>query len=162
MVTLNNSQTKTNIQLAGAIQQASEKTPDNITNSVQPTIEANPMLVQEANVVRSNQAVNATSATLYTTLSNCDFYLTSCSLHVIKDVNATSTVSAIQATIDGLARNIIQIGGFTTTVQDQGLTLSFPHPIKIDRGTAIQVINGTNVANVTARAAIQGFNSQSY
>ncbi len=124
-----------------------------VMDYIQPVINISP----RCNICKGASAINATSAGIYTTPSDKDFYLASALLSVIKDVTSTSTLTSILAFIDGVQQSILRIGGISLTPQSDVVALSFNIPIKIDRNTAITVSNSTNVANVTAQATIQGF-----
>lgn len=109
-----------------------------------------------ANIVRTGTASNATTATIYTTPSDADFYMTSVTISMIKDATATSVYSGVNFFINGVVYNF-RIDGFTLTAQADSLHCALPAPVKVDRNTAITAINSTNVANVTCRAVITGF-----
>lgn len=112
-------------------------------------------------ICRRGSAANATSVTIFTTPTDKDFYLTSAVLTVIKDVTSTSTSSAINVTIDGVAVQIIDIAGITLTVQNEAANITFAGDgIKVDRGTNITVTNSSNVANIRASACIHGYTQE--
>lgn len=157
MAQIKNSGTLREITEAGNLQTGFDQIPTEASKSVVYTMEVNPKMMRRCTVVKSGAAVNATSSTMYTTPSDKDFYLIAMALSVIKDVTATSTVSAINATIDGQATNILQIAGITLTVQENNISLALPIPLKVDRGTVISATNSTNVGNVAARANIFGY-----
>lgn len=135
--------------------------PNQIDNKVIPVLEVNPRLLRRITIVKRNEASNSTSATLYVTPTNQDFYIVACHLSVIKDVTATSAISKINVLIDGAAINLAEIRSFSLTVQDRGIFLYFHFPIKIDRGNTITVTNSTNVANVAASGTIYGYLDES-
>jgi len=157
MATIYNSDLTSEIIKAIKAATARDSMPYQIAEKVVPVIEVNPSQNRVANIVRVNVAVNATTATIYTTPTTKDFYLTGASLSLIKDATATSTRSYISIVIDGLNTGILDITGITLTPQNQTITISFPTPIKIDRGTNINIVNTTNVANVNARGDIIGY-----
>ena len=124
-----------------------------VNDEIQPTIE----VFTPCNIVRSGTATNSTTATIYTTPTNQDFYLTAVTLSYIKDVTSTSTSSAITATIDGITQSILRIPQISVTVGSGTMSLSFPIPIKLDRGFNIAVVNATNIANISANGCIIGY-----
>jgi hypothetical protein len=111
-------------------------------------------------IVRDSITTNATTSTAYTTPTDRDFYLTAAALNVIKDVTSTSTASRLLVNISGSLRTILEITGITLTVQQEVTSISFPFPIKLDRGTTITVTNSTNVANCSSKGIIYGFTYQ--
>jgi len=124
-----------------------------VADFIQPTLEITPKI----NLVKRAEASNSTSATIYTTPTDKDTYIVALMLTMIKDINATSVSSRIYAYIDGVSSYLAEITGFVTTVQEKTIFLSFPIPIKIDRGTALTVTNTTNVANCKSSAIIYGY-----
>lgn len=157
MAYIDNSDTKKEMNDAMRGNSVSNIAPTKIADIVQPVININPKDYRRCNIVRSNNAANNTSATIYTTPLDKDFYLVSSSLFVIKDITATSTSSDIRVVVEGVTNSIIAISGITLTPQANGQTISFSSPIKIDRGTNITVINSTNVANIKASGTIIGY-----
>lgn len=144
--------------IAGAkIQTSRDVIPNQIADKVVPVMEVNPKLLRRINTFGAGTASNATSATVYTTPTDRDFFLTAAVFSMIKDATSTSTLSNLITTIDGASVNLIRIPGFTLTAQSGSISISFPQPIKIDRGVTIRLNNTTNVANITCTATIFGF-----
>jgi hypothetical protein len=139
------------------LQQLKDVVPNQLADKVIPVMEVNPKLLRRCNLVRSIDATNATSGTIYTVPTDRDFYLVAASISTIKDVTATSVESAITVFIDGVARKLLSIAGITLTTQTLALANSFPDPIKIDRGTNISVTNTTNVGNIKSIGGIAGY-----
>lgn len=133
--------------------------PTELNKDIVPTIEINPALQRIANIIRAGAANNATSATIYTTPSDRDFYIVAAHLSVSKDATNTSTSSAldVQAAEDNSGRTILQLATTTLTVQQASLSISFPTPLKVARGTPIRVLNDTGVANITTQGGIVGY-----
>jgi len=140
------------IQTAAKLQQGSDSAPRILASQIIPTLEVNPRLVKNA-VMYHQTCTNATAATIYTTPDNQDVYLSAVTLSSISDVTATTTYAAIQFYVGGAQRRII-IPRISLTVQNQSMAVSFPNPIKVDRGTSITIIHSTNVANVTTAASV--------
>jgi len=157
MATIYNSDLSKEMQKGAGLQVSKDTVPNQLAEKVVPVMEVNPKLLRVSNVVANANAVNATAATVYTTPTTRDFYLCGAMLSVIKDVTATSTASVINGTVNGAAVNFMSIAGLTLTTQNLSNTMIFNPPIKLDRNTAVQVTNTTNVANVTARAHIFGY-----
>lgn len=118
-----------------------------------------PVVVVErfCNIVKRNSVTNGTSATIYTTPTDKDFYIVAANISTIKDATSTSLTERISVTIEGLLIAILEICSLTLTPQNDSMSISFPRPIKVDRGTNITVTNSTNVANITTVANIYGF-----
>jgi len=157
MATIYNSDLSKELRLGARIQTSVDSIPNKLGEVVMPVMEVNPKLLKIANIVRSATAVNSTSSNMYTTPTDRDFYLTFANISVLKDVTSTSTETSIKVTIDGVLHRLISIAGISLTPQTLGTSQSFNIPIKIDRGTAIMVTNGTNVANINAWGNIAGY-----
>ena len=157
MATIYNSQLTKELTQGAKIQVSRDSIPTQLADKVVPVMEVNPKLLRRSNIVKTGTANNATTTTVYTIPTTQDFYLTSATLSMIKDVTATSVESTLTATVEGVDTKLMSIVGITLTVQDDQMTLSFPIPIKIDRGTNIRVTNSTNVANCKAIACIHGY-----
>jgi hypothetical protein len=127
-----------------------------IADFIQPVIN----IYASPNIIRKGTASNSTSGTIYTTPSDKDFYLTNCAISVTKDATSTSTGSDIQVTINGVTFQILTLATLTLTAQNMSNSMDFSNPIKIDRGTPIQILNATNVANVRAVGNIVGFTTE--
>jgi len=127
---------------------------DSELQTLTPVVEIKP----KTNIVRSQTAFNATSATVYTTPSDKDFYLISAALSTSKDATATSTTSSITSTIDAASgQDILRLGLLTLTAERNSIATQFNPPIKIDRGAVITVKNDTAVGNIRSVASIAGY-----
>jgi hypothetical protein len=158
MAQINNKEVMLKLAETANIQIAKESIPNQLAEKIVPTFECNPHLLKTANIVREIPIISpAVSATIYTTPLDKDFYLTSATLSLIKDVNATSISTEVRVTIEGQSRKILTIAGLSLTPQTAEKEISFSKPIKIDRGTNIYVTHSTNVATASASACITGF-----
>lgn len=153
----NNSSLTREFREAGRV--TSMDIPNKIGDTIIPVMEVNPKLLRVVDITKQNQAINATSATIYTTPTDSDFYLTGASLTVSKDANATSVASYIQCILadNGDTVQICYVACTTTQAQNGGVSHDFTFPIKVKRGTAISVYNTTNVASIRASAVIYGY-----
>jgi hypothetical protein len=156
MGTINNTQLQKELRDAFKIQQNVDAVPGKFEDRVIPVCEVNPKILTNLKM-KAGLLNNGTTATLYTTPTNQDYYLCAVELSTIKDVTSTSLFSAINVIIDGVATAVATIAGFSLTPQSEIVNLSFNNPIKVDRGTAITITNSTNVGNITSRGIIFGF-----
>jgi hypothetical protein len=131
--------------------------PSKLSDVVVPVIDVSPAHNRIIDFVSTGAATNNTGATLFTTATDKDFYLTNVSISMIKDVTATSTGSYVSVIMGGSTKTIARIVGITLTVQQGNMVVNFPVPIKLDRGTLVTVNNTTNVANVSALATVYGY-----
>lgn len=158
MVTIYNSDLTKELVDGAKIQVSREYPPSQIAEKVVPVMEVNPKMLRRCNVCLQNVANNSTSATIYTTPQDKDFFLVGCSITFIKDATSTSTYSAIEMTVEGQAQgNVFNIAQLTLTPQSGSESWTFPAPIKIARGTTIKIVNSTNVANIRSYGQIYGY-----
>jgi hypothetical protein len=157
MAQIHNSDLSKELIKGGRLQVSRDIVPNQLAEKVVPVMEVNPRLLKTSQIVRGNTATNATSATIYTTPTDRDFYLTGASIAVIKDVTSTSTESSIKVTIDGSTQRLLSISGITLTAQSSANSINFQNPIKIDRNTTIIVTNTANTANINAWGNIVGY-----
>lgn len=134
----------------------SDNLSDDLGLNIIPVIPVTPC----ARVVGNAAATNATSATILTTPTGRDFYLTGAALSMIKDVTSTSNSSTIRCVINGVTVIILDIAGITLTAQSATQTVVFNPPLKIDAGTNITVQNATNTANVRSDGCIYGYTQE--
>ena len=157
MATIQNSDLTRELVQGAKIAQSYEQVPTQLAEKVVPFMEVNPKLLSIINIVKNNAAVNATTSTIYTTPPDRDFYLCTVSMSTIKDATSTSVVSQVLAFVDGVNTVLLNIASITLTAQENCSSITFPLPIKIDKGTNITVTNSTNVANIRTNAVISGY-----
>lgn len=157
MATIYNSNLTKEIIDTGKLQISRDIIPSQFAEKVVPVVDVNPKHARVCNIIRRTQANNNTSATVYTTPTDKEFYLVSYELSLIKDATSTSVGTYIEVTIDGATQILAYIDSFTLTAQAEAITGSFPIPIKIDKGSNINLRNSTNVANCKSDLAIIGF-----
>jgi len=124
-----------------------------VSDIIVPVVNVSPVI----NNIKNAGATNATSATVYTTPTDKDFYLTNATISVIKDVTSTSAGSTVRVFVNGVQSIILDLAGITLTPQTLSQTMSFVPPIKLDRGSVVVVTNGTNVANIKTDCSILGY-----
>ena len=162
-----NSDLSTEIREGARVQASMDTIPSELAEKVIAVMETNPKILKSYTVIASAAETNpAAAATLYTTPTNQDFYLCDVSLELIK--NATSDLStgifcSLTAVVGGVTRTLMAIPGITLTAQTASKTMTFAHPIKIDRGSAILVVgqSAPSVGTYIRYCSITGFNMSS-
>lgn len=154
---INNSELVQGIVNTGKLQSGKDVIPTLLSEQVVPVIVTNPRLIRNNAILKAASLSNATTANVYTTPSDQDFYVCSASLAMIKDASATSTAISLSVTINSATVNLLAVPSITLTAHTEAIAVSFPYPIKIDRGSNIQIVSSTNVANILARGQITGF-----
>lgn len=143
------------------IQQNVDKVPTELAEKIVPTFETNPVLLRFCKIVASSFAFNTTSATIYTTPADRDFYIVAANLSALQDAGATSVASSLKVYIDGVQQTLMSVTNIAGIANSGNILNNYSVPVKIDRNTAIVVTNTTNVANVKANAGIVGYIDES-
>src|SRR4030042_163745 len=144
MAIINNTETIKRILDDAGIQTAIDDVPTQLARSVVPVLVSNP---RRQIIIKSNTASDSTSAIIHTTRANKDTYLTSVILSISKDVNSTSSYSAITIVPFGVANiSIISSLYEPLTAGSKDINIDFNIPIKLTRGSNIEVVNGTAIA----------------
>lgn len=154
MVDVTRSELINEIRLATRVQEG--YLPKKLGDTIIPVINVTPKDVKTQDIFKHGSASNATSATLYTTPTDQDFYLTHAELAVIKDATSTSTESSILLTQDGVAKRVCYLPSITLTAQTLSQSSTF-RPMLLSRGTTITITNSTNAANIKTTGCIIGF-----
>jgi len=157
MATIHNSDLSKELQQGAKIQINRDVIPNQLAEKVVPVMEVNPKLLRRIDIHKAGTLTNGTSATIYTTPADKDFFLVALQLSIIKDGNSTSTSTAINGTVNGVSAKIISIAGITITASAGSTSLTLPIPMKIDRNSNITLTHTTNVANIRGDGIIFGY-----
>ncbi len=159
MVQIYNTDLINEVREVAKIQQLTDTIPKILGQTIVPVIDVNPKHARIINIVQKQAIINSTSGTIYYTPLDKDFYLCGAQLSMIKDSTATSLYSIIQATPFGKTSSveILMIAGLSLTAQNDSISISFEKPIRLARGTNINLAKSTNVGNVTASGIIYGY-----
>lgn len=112
----------------------------------------------DCNVILDATATDATSATIYTTPADRDFFIKAVYLTTSRSAGATSLNSTITCVVGGTTKTLCRLNTLTTTAGQALYTyLPLPKPLKVDRGSIIAVTNSTNVTLITTTGIIYGY-----
>lgn len=136
------------------LQSGRDIVPSQINNSVQPVVEVGP---RQTNLLRNITTASTGLVTIYTTPTDKDFYLTFASFSFTKDVTSDNVNVWIQVVQNGVSRTIMEKPTQSLTASDGQQTHSWPHPIKIDRGTNISLGGVFTAGSLTRKACVGGF-----
>jgi predicted extracellular nuclease len=130
-----------------------DKIPKTVIPTIQPVFE-----VSYRNCDLNGRATSATSAaslTAVTASSTKDTYLNSVFISMSKDAtcDASSGVTDVNVTINGSTVQILTLAHQTTTALQDTVSINFPVPVKIDRGTTVRATMPTFTAGA-CRVAI--------
>lgn len=127
-------------------------------NAVSPIITPVLELNKPVNNVMVNQSTSTTgTATVYTTPSDKDFYLTYMCLEFQADATADNTSVGMNFTVNGTGVPFINLRKLTTTATTLCVPVTLNPPIKIDRGTNITYSTTFTVGACSRSATIAGY-----
>lgn len=141
------------------IQAARDALPTVSTNYIQPVISADPAFC-DVFKSQSTTSSGAGSATIYSTPTDKDFYLTFLRLGYAKSANcdvANGTLS-LNVVINGETISLMAFPIVNLTLQEQHMALYFDPPLKIDRNsTILQTGHTFTVGTFGRRSAVAGY-----
>ncbi len=114
---------------------------------------------QDHVVQRVEGASNSSTgnATIFTTPSAKDFFLTSASMSVTCDVVADSTSYKLFVTINGVGKNLFELAKTTLVVFTDHIQMNFNPPLKLDRASIIGINQSFTVGDSTQVGVITGY-----
>ena len=157
MVQIHNTTLFKELREGTKVQQLRDTIPSQLAEKVVPVMEVNPKLLRRCNIVKRNTNLDSLNATVYTTPAAQDFYLVGATLSLIKDAGSASTATTLTVVIDGVTVAIFYIPSITLTAQQDSMTISLPIPLKLDRGSIINIANTSGAAIIRAGASIIGY-----
>jgi hypothetical protein len=159
-----NSELSHEIRDGAKIQQSVDGIPSELADKVIPVMEVNPKLLRVIDVVRNATATPNSNTTIYTTPTDRDFFLTTAQLAYVKDATcdiASGVGPRISVTMFGetTTRGILESAVITLTADSQIISIAFPRPIKLARGSAITGDRGAafTVGNLVRSFSITGY-----
>lgn len=158
-----NSEVSQEIRQTAKGQLGSNPLPEIVSNQIVPVIEVNPKIVKNAETISQNELANNLTATIMASslYPTRDIYITGAQISAMCDVNATNTAIRLTCTINGSTKYLLTLSKLTTTAFNGAVSITFPHPIKIDRNSSVFLTSDTNVAAFRASAIISFFVDES-
>ena len=157
MAQINNSQvTKRVVDLAN-IQISRENPPTQLADKIVPVIECSPFPIIKtfANVTYTTSQNNTT---IFTSNANKDTFLTKIQFNNMQTALSDNTLCAIDCTnFDGESVQLLRKTKFTTTAVDDWLQIDFNRPIKLKRGSIVQISLVFTAGASSTGIVIQGF-----
>jgi hypothetical protein len=134
----------------------SDEIPKNVVPTIQPIFDVNRNITK---IMRSATSPTTGSTTIYSTPTDKDFYLTGIHLGYTADASADNTSVNMTAFIeDGTsAYTILRLPKTTLTATTENITFTPLYPLKINRGTVIQIQSTFTVGSCTRTGSICGF-----
>lgn len=136
-----------------------ESQPDQVDDVIVPVAPVQP----SSTIHFLAEATNATSATLLTTPTDRDFYITCAQLVTVRDAGATSVAQSLRCTVDGQTFYLAYIPSLSgaAVLGPVAISNTFNPPIKCDRGTTVIVTNSTNFPNIKTSGLVHGYLQES-
>lgn len=153
MTKINNSDIINGLQKTCGIT-TNEVVPNTLSTNIVATVETNPLLVRRTNIVKVGNSIATLGIYPILTTTNKDFYITGASLYYVKDVlcDVANGFYNITAYIGGANIAILSIPRLTLTADKEGVFITFPVPIKVDKNTIINASAFTYAAGTSARS----------
>jgi len=142
-------------QVSDVFKPKGESMPADTSDVIQLVYDITPM----TEIIETADCLNATTATILTTATDKDFFLTGFSLGHIRDGTATALYYGITAVINGKTTFLIKVPLRTllaTTTTGQ-IFYTLPRPVRLDKGSIIAVVNETAVGLVKSIGTIYGY-----
>ena len=127
------------------------------TNEVEDVLVPVIPITRTNNVVREVEGAATGNATIFTTPTDRDFYLTGWVLNYATDAACDTVTIAIQCTIDGVSRYLIRKKKITATADDKAIICNYNEPIKIDRNTVMSLVCSFAAGNCPRSCTITGY-----
>lgn len=160
MANINNSELSKELIDGAKIQTSFDKIPTQLADKVVPVMEVNPKLLHTNDIVRGGTSnTSSSTASVYTTPTDKDFYLTSIAYYIIKNAACDNTANTVVVSVEGSGDQILlSVPSITLTAMDYGTSVTYTQPIKLTRGTTVRMsssfgagvlIRGLNITGYT-------------
>jgi len=141
----------------GAKLSISEGFPQNLLPNIQPVMDMTPAFHRTTNLIQQ-RALNTSSgaSTIFTTSTEHDTYITGFSISLVKDAtnDTASGAFTLSATVDSVVTILGSLAVLTLAAQDQTLSVTLKHPVKISKGTALTMGSLTYTAGTCSRSMV--------
>jgi len=127
---------------------------NDVQNQIVPVLEVNRPYIE---VSRASTNNNSVGNTIFTTPADKDFYLTNITVSSCKDATALATYTRVYTTISGQTQVLVEIPHITGQVKSNDVCITYPFPIKIDRGVTIAISRDNATGNISGGFSIQGY-----
>lgn len=150
MARINNREVLKRIEQDAFIQAGVEQVPNRLSNTVVPVLNCNPLIYCN---VAEGYAHDAAS-TIYTTSSKKVTYLIAAQIGVTKDGANASAATSLRIVVGGKDLNPLRLVYEPSTAGSFHTALSFNVPIKLDKGSTVQILNTNNAASIDTHGSI--------
>jgi hypothetical protein len=149
-----------NTEIVNEIRNALKTQINDVIREPIPIIEVNPSIVKNS-LTCSGILINATSQSMIIPLDR-DIYVVSAEMKWIKDVTSTSLSASISYTNElNVISQLLRAAFLTLTAETGSCSITFPHPIKLQRGSGLTITSSTNVGNISVGAVVSYYTDDS-
>lgn len=110
-----------------------------------------------ANIVSASSRAVTGTGIFFTTPANKDFYLTSLYMSSASDATADNVRTVLRVSVKGVLHELLVLRKITATETVQSQFMPFPMPLKLDRGTNINIITAFTAGAETAEFSLTGY-----
>jgi len=155
---IQNSSTIKEVRQVGGLS-ISEGFPQELGSTIVPVVNVNPKAYRTINIVKFAQGTATGNTVVYTTPTDRDFYLTNYVFSSSANATADSTFARLFVSTDEFPAGvyIAELAKQTLTEFAGTVSMAFPVPMKLKRGTNVIVYQEFTVGASNGSAAIQGY-----
>ena len=152
-----------NVIRQGAKLSLSEGYPTELQNTCVPVMDMTPNFHRKSNILIGTTQTTTAAFTVHTATADRDTYLTGATASIIKNATADTATGAVLLTVvqDTITKTIIALAVLTLTAQNQSIAIQFCNPIKIDRGSIVQMTGAFTAGNLIRSATLVGYEEES-
>lgn len=157
MAQIHNTQTLNEVREGGKLQQSREIIPSQLAEKVVPVMEVNPKLMRRINIMKFLERTATSAGTIYTTPTDKDFLLVAIQMSERHDAAYDGTRMRINFTLDDGSAGRIDLKLANGTIGSTNQVIDLPIPMKLARGSTIQVDLSFTAGTQTTHTAIFGY-----
>lgn len=153
-----NRQIDDNIKTDLILKEGADVIPKLVKPDIQPVYE---VYRRVCNISRTLIKTDTGAANVLAAASDRDISITAVSLSLAKDATCNVATGAIEvtATVRGVTTALCGIAVLTTTAERDSISVSFPAPVMIDRGTAVAVSGTFTLGAMTRSITVHGYSN---
>lgn len=136
------------------LQSSKEQPPSTLAPTVQAIVDIVPRITT---VVRRASSATTGGATLYTTPTDKDFYITFVDMAYSKDAANDTTEVYIDCVINGSTTRIMSLNVVAATAQADGKIVSLPYPVLVDRNSVVRIVSNFTAGTLNRQGTVGGY-----
>lgn len=129
-----------------------DKIPNELADKILPVYELND--AYDIITAGGSSSSSSSTASILTASSTADTYITSLMMSVDKDATSDSTDFSVNVVQNGAVRALGKIIMITLTATSKIISISFPRPVRIDKGSTVRIAATFTVGALSRSAAV--------